>query len=101
MPSGGQFGGTDRFVRHPNVDSNPLPDHTVLLFQKQTGTAVPINTVGATIWEMCDGRNTLDEMVDRLAENYAAERSHIDRDARAFLGELVGLGLLDRRAPGA
>ena len=101
MPSSGQFGGTDRFARHPDVDSNPLPDHTVLLFQKHTGTAVPINTVGATIWEMCDARNTLDEIVDRLAEDYAAERSLIDRDARVFLEELVSLGLLHRRASGA
>jgi hypothetical protein len=97
MPSSGEFGETDRFLRRSEVDSNPLPDQTVLLFQKQTGTAVPINPVGAAIWEMCDGGHTIDQMVDRLAEDYDGERSRIDRDARAFLTELVRLGLIDRR----
>ncbi len=97
MPSVGEFGGADLFLRSSAVDSNPLPDHTVLLFHKETGTAVPINPVGATIWEMCDGAHTLDHIVDRIAEDYDGERSQIDHDARAFLTELVRLGLIERR----
>jgi hypothetical protein len=35
-------------------------------------------------------------MVDKLAEIYDQERSRIDQDVRAFLGELNRLGLVDR-----
>ena len=97
MLSGRELCGTDYFVRHPEVDANPLPDHTVLLFQKKTNIAVPINQSGAAIWKLCDGAHTLGQMVDELADTYDQERSQIENDARGFLGELLRLGLVDRR----
>jgi hypothetical protein len=97
MSIGGELSGSDLFVRHPEVDSNPLPDQTVLLFQKDTSLAVPVNAAGAVIWKMCDGAHTVDQVVDGLAEIYDQERSRIDLDVRAFLGELIRLGLVDRQ----
>jgi hypothetical protein len=96
MSSGGELSGSDLFVRHPEVESNPLPDQTVLLFQKDTSLAVPVNAEGAAIWKMCDGAHTVDRMVDNLAEIYDQERSRIEQDVRAFLGELIRLGLVER-----
>ena len=97
MLSRDEVSAADVFVRRTEVDANLLPDQTVLLFQKGTKLAVPVNQSGAAIWEMCDGAHTLDQMVDRLAEVYDQERSQIEDDARAFLGELVRLGLVERR----
>jgi Coenzyme PQQ synthesis protein D (PqqD) len=96
MSSGGELSGSDLFVRHPEVESNLLPDQTVLLFQKDTSLAVPVNAEGAAIWKMCDGAHTIDRMVDNLTEIYHQERNRIGQDVRAFLGELVRLGLVDR-----
>ncbi len=97
MLSGGELSGTDLLLRHPEVDRNPLPDRTVLLFQKDTSLAVPVNQVGAAIWEMCDGAHSLDQIVDKLAETYDQERSRIEQDVRTFLGELIRLGFVERR----
>ena len=97
MLPGGELSGTDLLLRHREVDRNPLPDQTVLLFQKDTSLAVPVNQVGAAIWEMCDGAHSLDQIVDKLAETYDQERSCIEQDARAFLGELIRLGLVERQ----
>ena len=96
MQSGEELSGSDLFLRHSEVDANPLPDQTVLLFQKETSIAVPVNPVGAAIWEMCDGAHTVDQMVDELAATYDQERSRIDQDVRTFLDELMRLGLVDR-----
>src|SRR5690349_19919300 len=96
MSSGGELSGSDLFVRHPEVESNLLPDQTVLLFQKDTSLAVPVNAEGAAIWKMYDGAHTIDRMVDNLTEIYDQERNRIGQDVRAFLGELVRLGLVDR-----
>ena len=85
-------------IRRPEVDANPLPDQTVLLFQKDTCLAVPVNQVGAAIWKMCDGAHTVDQMVDKLAEIYDQERGRIEQDARTFLGELIRLGLVERQS---
>src|ERR1700730_2898834 len=94
--SSGDLSDTGVFVRHPEVESNPLPVQTVLLFQKDTSLAVPVNAEGAAIWKLCDGAHTIDQIVDKLAEIYDQERSRIDQDVRAFLGELVRLALVDR-----
>jgi hypothetical protein len=95
MPSGEELAGSDLFLRHREVDANPLPDETVLLFQKDTSLAVPINQAGAAIWEMCDGVHTVDQIVDKLVEAYDQERSRIEQDVRNFLDELIRLGLVD------
>jgi hypothetical protein len=96
MSSGGALLGTDLLVRHPEVDANPLPDQTILLFQKDTSLAVPVNQSGAAIWEMCDGAHTIDQIVDRVADTYDQERSRIEQDVRTFLDELMQLGFVDR-----
>ena len=97
MLSGGELSGTDLLLRHTEVDRNPLPDQTVLLFQKDTSLAVPVNQAGAAIWEMCDGAHSLDQIVDKLAETYDQERSRIEQDVRTFLNELMRLGLVERQ----
>jgi hypothetical protein len=97
MLSGGELSGTDLLLRHAEVDRNPLPDQTVLLFQKDTSLAVPVNQAGATIWEMCDSAHSLDQIVDRLAETYDQERSRIEQDVRTFLDELIRLGFVERQ----
>jgi hypothetical protein len=84
----------DVFVRPVEVEVYTLPDRSLLLFDKRSGTALPINETGARIWKMCDGANTIDQIVDSLAAHFDAERSQIDRDAREFLAVLARLGLL-------
>ena len=97
MSSGGVFLGTDLLLRRPEVDANPLPDQTVLLFQKDTSLAVPVNQSGSAIWEMCDCVHTIDQIVDKLAETYDQQRTLIEQDVGTFLDELMRLGLVERR----
>ena len=67
-----------------------------MLFQKDTSLAVPVNQSGATIWELCDGGHTVDQIVEELAETYDQDRIRIEQDVGAFLDELIRLGFLDR-----
>jgi coenzyme PQQ biosynthesis protein PqqD len=86
----------DFFVRKAEVEAQTLPDQSLLLYQKSNGVALPLNESGAEIWELCDGRHSVDEIVEDLALRYDAPRSQIDQDAREFLSRLMGHGLLDR-----
>jgi len=96
--SGGELSDNDLLIRRPEVDRNALPDQTILLFQKDTSLAVPVNRTGASIWDMCDGAHTVGQIVDELAEVYDQERSRIEQDTRTFLGELMRLGFVDRQS---
>lgn len=86
------------FARRTEVEAHTLPDESVLLYEKGRGVALPLNESGAKIWGLCDGRHSIDEIVEDLAIYYDAPRNQIDEDARAFIAVLVGHGLLDRQS---
>ena len=46
------------------------------------------------ILSRCDGRRTVAEIVDELAQIYAADRVVIDADVRELLADLVGKRML-------
>ena len=84
------------FVGRTAVEAHTLPDESVLLFDGDTGTAIPVNECAGKIWEMCNGAHTVDQIVDNLAAHYDAERIDIDRDTREFLAILARHGFIDR-----
>lgn len=87
----------DVFLRSALVDEHTLPDETLLLFDRSSGTSFPLNEVGARIWELCDGSHAVWQIVDRLSLYYDAPKSRIDRDAADFLAALVRHGVLERQ----
>lgn len=86
----------DFFARRTEVEAHTLPDQSLLLYEKNTGLALPVNESGAEIWQLCDGTHSVDEIVEDLALRYDAPPSQIDGDAREFLALLLRHGLLDR-----
>jgi len=88
----------DFFHRKAEVEAHTLPDQSLLLYEKNNGIALPVNESGAVIWELCDGRHTIEEIVEDLALRYDAPRTQIERDACKFLTVLVDHGLLDRQS---
>jgi hypothetical protein len=88
--------GSAVFVRRTEVEAHSLPDQSLLLFDTESATAIPVSESGRKIWEMCDGAHTVDGIVDDLAALYDAERIEIDQDTREFLTALAGHGLVEK-----
>jgi hypothetical protein len=89
--------GDELFTRRPEVEAHRLPDQSLLLFDSESGTAIPVTESGGKIWEMCDGTNVVDQIVANLAASYDAEQIKIERDTREFLAALAEHRLVDRR----
>ena len=53
--------------------------------------------VGARIWRLLEGGETLPSVVDRLAEEYDAPRERLDADAEAFVADMVRRGFMVKR----
>lgn len=54
-----------------------------------------LNTVAHAILSLCDGRNTVDDIVAQLTERFArTEPETVQRDVRAFLAQLSQRGVL-------
>jgi hypothetical protein len=53
-----------------------------------------LNPVGTFIWERCDGRHSLDQIAEALAEEYEVAPAEAARDCREYIDSLVEQGLL-------
>lgn len=80
--------------RREDVEAQPLPDGSGLLFDPVTATAYPITISAMQIWELCDGTNSLAAIVDDLEEQYEVERATVERDTLALVADFAAKGLL-------
>jgi hypothetical protein len=70
--------------RAPKVAAAEEGGRTVLLDVKR-GRYYGLDPVAGRIWELLGEALTLEAIVDRLEEEYAAPRERLEADARAFV----------------
>jgi pyrroloquinoline quinone biosynthesis protein D len=79
-----------------------LPRHAKLRFDETRQRWVILapervlapDEIAVEILQLCDGERTVAQIVDSLAEKYAAERAAIAQDVIAMLGDLAEKGFL-------
>lgn len=54
--------------------------------------------VGGVVWDMLDGRHTLDEVIDGVANAHEVARDQAVTDVAEFIGTLVAAGLIEEVA---
>lgn len=59
-----------------------------------SGMMHQLNLVGGMIWNLCDGRCGLDDIVTALAGEFEVERSDLSRDVGEFVADLLERGWL-------
>lgn len=53
------------------------------------------NSVGADIFNMLDGSNTPEDIINKIASEYSVDRETAERDTAAFIEKLRKYNLLD------
>lgn len=53
-----------------------------------------LNAVGSRVWDLIDGRRTVDEIVDVIVGEFDVARPEAAADVGAFVRELVDKGLV-------
>lgn len=81
------------YPRRREVPWRPL-DTEALVVDVKGGLLYPLNSVGARIWQLCDGERTLDEIGAMLVEEFDADEASIRRDAAAFINALAEARLI-------
>ncbi len=77
-------------------------DDNLALYDEVGQLLILLNSSAATVWELCDGTTTLDDMVRELAEALGAAGSdaeEITEDVRLTVGKLADLGLVVDTSP--
>ncbi len=79
-------------------------DHNVAIYDEVGQLLIMLNSSAAAVWELCDGRTTLDDMVRELAETLRADATAagaIGEDVRLTVRKLAELGLVAEAGPGS
>jgi len=67
----------------------------VLLFNMDDGSYYALNEVGNRIWELCDGTNSVEQLVCMLSKEYNAPAENIETDILELLEDLRNKNLID------
>jgi len=92
---------TDAFPVRRSVPWRTL-DTEALVVDVKGGLLYPLNSVGARIWDLCDGARSLDEIVGLLTAEFEAPEPTIRADAIEFIERLADAKLvsIERRRTG-
>jgi hypothetical protein len=53
-----------------------------------------LNSVATLIWEMSDGRTTIEKILDKIEEDFDVERAIAEKDCMEFINDFVSKGIL-------
>ncbi len=64
-------------------------DGEITVYHPTLTTAVYLNETGALIWELCDGKRTIADIIQVLREQYPESHTQIDTDVKTVINQLV------------
>lgn len=70
-------------------------DGAVTLFHEPTQTALVLNETASDVWRLLDGRRTVADIVEELAQVYAADAGTIRSGVQAALRQLADHHVID------
>ncbi len=80
----------------PNKDvSLQRVGQEAILHDRRNGRAHVINESAAQVWELCDARHSLDQIVSAFATLYALPDADVRADVQYILAKFHDLGVLE------
>lgn len=70
-----------------------------LLLNMRNGQYYSLNEVGGQIWSLCDGKHTVEQIVEALSAEYDATTETLTSDALELLDELRNQKLITESKP--
>jgi len=82
-------------IPHPNTEfSLEEIDDELLLYHPAKTKAVYLNETAALVWQLCDSKRSVSEIISLLEENYP-ESDSISNDVEATLKQLADNGAVE------
>ncbi|MDF1512956.1 MAG: PqqD family protein [Anaerolineae bacterium] len=85
--------GSDILIVNPDVATQDTGEEFVVVLPEQ-GKYVVLNTTGARIVELADGKLTLTEIAAAIAHSYETSMAQVLPDVLVFSADLVSRGIL-------
>jgi hypothetical protein len=90
------YGPDERPVRNREAAFRRMEGHEVVILPSGASTHV-LNPAGSLIFEMLDGRHTVNEIVAAIRDEYEVDEERARTDLAEFLAELESLGMMSAR----
>jgi len=65
-----------------------------IVFVVPKSRSVQLDEVGSFVWDLCDGENSIREMIDRLSGEYKLNRKEADVSLTTYLRDLAKRGIV-------
>ncbi len=59
-----------------------------ILLNLEDGSYFDVDSVGLSVWQLCDGRTTLNQIALRTSRTFQADPGRVSRDIQGFVSEL-------------
>jgi len=106
-PSGNPSGSRPVFPhKRPRVRAVRVKDELVLIAPETSLRAEPklknralvLNSSGRAIWDLCDGKRTIEDIVGALESRFSSDRKSLSRQVRGTLSDMSKAGFLEKLA---
>ncbi len=64
-------------------------DNEITVYHPSLVTSLYLNESSAVIWELCDGKRRISEIIEILQDAYPENRTHIKNDVIGIIRQLV------------
>ena len=69
-------------------------DEEAVIVNLESSMLYSLNSVGTLIWEMSDGRTSIEKIVDNIYEEFEVEKDLAKKDCLEFVQDFADKGLL-------
>jgi hypothetical protein len=80
-------------VQHPQTASQVYDDQVVIVLA-DSGQVTVLNDTGALVWQLSDGRHSLEQIAQALVEEYDVPHEVAVQDVQALVNQLVEIQAL-------
>jgi hypothetical protein len=78
---------------HPQV-AVTLADDQVVIVLADSGQVIVLNELGTQIWQKCDGKHSIGQIMQEIIDEYDVELLAAEADIVEFLKQMVGIQAL-------
>lgn len=86
---------TRALIKNDDVIWRKIEDNIVVI-TADAQAVYTLNKTAAYIWELCDGTNGIEKIVEQLCEKYEVTREEAESDVRESIRRFTEMGLLGR-----
>jgi hypothetical protein len=80
--------------RHPQVRYTLVPEGALIVLH-QKGELKTLNPVGGHILDLSDGTRTVEEIAERIMQDFHVEKAEAESDTLAFLEDLLKSDIIE------